>query len=204
MYNYISKIGNISFGIFVGIALLTMLILTAYGGLMPDVLSKESDLRINFDVPMYFFNSTDRNRSYVKITYDKNNVDTTFGALEVSFTSSQNKPVGVKTSALVLDGLRSISFKAKADKQMPLLIVLEDKNHNFYYRARIELTESWQKYTLNRESFKPYRKEDSDPSVSPSITSSANPFTPYIEWAYPESSIRTTGRFYIDSLRLLR
>ena len=110
MYNYISKIGNISFGIFVGIALLTMLILTAYGGLMPDVLSKESDLRINFDVPMYFFNSTDRNRSYVKITYDKNNVDTTFGALEVSFTSSQNKPVGVKTSDIDIPADHSIGI----------------------------------------------------------------------------------------------
>ena len=201
MQNYVSKVLNISFGIFALVFLVTSLIFLVKGGVFPEGISGGGDAKNEFDVPMYFFKVTDRDRAYSKVIYDKKIArENGGGVLEVFFNSSAKKPVGVKTEAYSLDGLISIHFEAKASRDMALRMYLRGKDGNFLYYYPFEVTSEWKHYRIYLKDLKYERLPEGDPMSSPYI--SVNSFKPYIEWSYPPSEELVSGKFWMDNLEV--
>ena len=203
MHNLISKIANISFGVFIAIVFIFVVFLCFYGGILPEGISHASVVKNEFDAPLYFFKSQNRDRAYVKTTYDKHNVKASMGALEVDYTTSKKDRVGARTTAYTLDGFYGVDFNAKASFPTKLNVILMSDDKTYFYVATIELSTNWEAYRLEKDKFSPVK----NPALSElrlTQDEQMKHLLPYLEWSVPPTDHQITGKFWIDSLSVYR
>ena len=180
-----------SFSVIFIMAMVTIMI---GGGLFPESIFEHTEIVQNFEVPLVFMERTSSNRVYMKTTYNKANVNTGKGALEVDYTTSKQDYVGIKTTAFSLDRMINISFALKADRATQLALRLKNKQTATDAIKLLDVTTEWQTFTFNAKELLP--KDYTNKSIT-------HNFSPYFEISAPPSEEQQIiGKFWIDSLEI--
>ncbi len=194
MHALMSGILNGMINLLVFILGVSGLIIACGGGAFPGSIFNTSLYRQNFEVPVVFIGKTDPNRVYQKITYNKNNVKSGLGALEVEYTTSTKNSTGIKTTAYSFEKFYLIRFYARADSPVTLSVVLRDKEKEIQLTKNIEVTTEWQEYNIVPNDFL-NQKEIARSNFYYRYDS-------YLEISVPPTEINRHGKFWIDELRI--
>lgn len=184
---------NHTFQAFSTIFIIAMVIIIIGGGLFPESIFEKTETIQNFDVPIVFLERTNSNRAYMKTTYNKANVLSGLGSLEVDYTTSKEDYVGIKTTAYTLTKMYEFNIAARADRPTKLAIRLKDRENKFEFVKVFDIDSTWQTYTFYPADFMPKDYK---------ATLAGGKFAPYLEISVPPSEIEATGKFWIDNLKI--
>ena len=200
MQRFIARVFNTTIFIFTVVFLVAFIYTLVYGGIVPPSTDHRGFKENNFDAPLLYFSSTDRDRAYEHtVLFNKDLVKDSNGCLQVDYTTSKKRNVGVKTKAYETRDLRYIAFMARANKPIILDVGIGcASNPDVLFISKVQITTEWETYKVPIDTFKPVdfagktdlsklRKDD---------------FSSYIEFSVPKSEYEDTGIFWIDKLSL--
>lgn len=200
MQTYLAKVLNYTIFIFIIVFFLAFAYTLVKGGIVPPSNDYKYVKTNDFDSPLLYFSPNDSVRAYEHtVLFDDNLVKDSLGCLQVDYTTSKKKNIGVKTTAYETRDLTYISFMARADKPMELAVAIgcASKPEIFFVR-NVNISTKWDSYKINIGDFRPV-----DFSGKGNVDSlQKEDFAPYIEFAAPRSDIQKTGTFWIDKMAL--
>ena len=198
MQNYIAKVFHFSLSIFTLVFLGAFAYVLFYGGVVPPSTDAKFKKINDFNTPMLYFKPNDSLRAYTQtVLFNKKYVKDSNGRLQVDYTTSNEKNIGVKTTAYDMNGLNNISFMARSDKPIRLDVMIGNvSNPDIFYVTTVKVSNDWDVYKLKIDDFKPIDITGANKNVP----FNKNELGPYLEFSVPKSSIKTTGIFWIDKL----
>lgn len=200
MQKFIARVFNATLFIFTVVFLIAFIYALVYGGIVPPSTDHRGFKENNFDSPLLYFSPNDRDRAYEHtVLFNKDLVKDSNGCLQVDYTTSKKRNIGVKTKAYETRDLRYIAFMARADKPTTLAVGIGcASNPDVLFISKVQITTEWNTYKVDINTFKPVdfvgktdlnklRKDD---------------YSSYIEFAVPKSEFEERGTFWIDKLSL--
>ena len=200
MQKFLARVFNTSLLIFTIVFFAAFAYTLVYGGIVPPS-AEHINTKVNdFDAPLMYFSPNDRIRAYEHtVLFDKNLVKDSNGCLQVDYTTSKKRNIGVKTTTYETRNISYISFMARANKPTILAVGIGcASNPDVLFVSNVEINTEWNTYKVNIESFTPVDFEGKTDLTK----LKKEDFTSYLEFAVPKSDIQQTGTFWLDKLTL--
>lgn len=198
MQNYLAKIFHISLSIFTLVFLAAFAYVLFYGGIVPPSTDAKFKKINDFNTPMLYFKPNDPLRVYTQtVLFNKQLVKDSNGCLQVDYTTSKEKNIGVKTTVYDMNGLNNISFMARSREPIKLDVMVGNVyNPDIFYVATVRVAGDWDVYKISADELKPVDIT----GTNKNLALNKNEFGPYIEFSVPKSKNKMTGTFWIDKL----
>ena len=198
MQNYLAKIFHISLSIFTLVFLAAFAYVLFYGGIFPPSTDAKFKKINDFNTPMLYFKPNDPLRVYTQtVLFNKQLVKDSNGCLQVDYTTSKEKNIGVKTTVYDMNGLNNISFMARSREPIKLDVMVGNVyNPDIFYVATVRVAGDWDVYKISADELKPVDIT----GTNKNLALNKNEFGPYIEFSVPKSKNKMTGTFWIDKL----
>lgn len=200
MQKFLARVFNTTLLIFTIVFFAAFAYALVCGGIVPPS-AEHINTKVNdFDSPLIYFSPNDRLRAYEHtVLFNKELVKDSNGCLQVDYTTSKKRNVGVKTTTYETRNLSYISFMARADKPTILSVGIGcASNPDVLFISNVEIDREWNTYKVEIKDFTPV---DFEGKTDLSKLKNED-FTSYIEFAVPPSTTQQTGTFWIDKLTL--
>jgi len=171
---------------------LSTLILVGGGGLFAESVFDHTESIQGFEVPVVPLKRTDKNKIYMKTTYDKKHVSQGWGALEVDYNTSKTKYEGVEIKGYNLDKVTAIRLDAKADRHRKIALYFKAKYSNEIMAKIFDVTPEWKSYEFTAKDLFAIPQ----PGSAPLFFKPAGDFFITV----PPQDFPETGKFWIDNL----